>query len=134
MSQKDILLYAMRVPLMVSVLRSTRARVRAVLGGFAVQQELSDAVVWVLDTALSSAIGWRRRENRLVTLEAEVALHVDDDSVVLTAVDHFSWTEETLRGRGPDAREWMVVSGFADRVTLTEDSPATFTAVFRRTP
>ncbi|WP_197522908.1 hypothetical protein [Actinokineospora pegani] len=138
-AERDMALYTLSVPRQVGSLRPARKRAQAWLHARAVAAEVRDAVVWVLDAALSSSIDHLIRNPRVDDgSEAEVALHIDDDVVVLTATNHFTWSLDTIATDGVQADEWRTMVGYADQISLTDigdpdpGTAATFTAVFNR--
>ncbi|WP_424185460.1 hypothetical protein ACOBQX_26725 [Actinokineospora sp. G85] len=138
-AEQDMALYTLSVPRQVGWLRPARKRAQTWLLARAVAAEVRDAVVWVLDAALSSSIDHLMRNPRTDDgSTAEVALHVDDDVVVLTATDHFTWNLDTIATDGVQADEWRTMAGYADQISLTDlgdpapGSTTTFTAVFNR--
>ena len=113
--EQDMALYTLKVPRRVPWLGPTRARVRRLLRACAVSPHVLDGVVWVLDAALSSAIDHLARHPRDDNGGlAEVCLHIDEEVVVLTAVDHFTWSLDSISGEGAQADQWRHLAGYAD--------------------
>ncbi|WP_253837976.1 ATP-binding protein [Actinokineospora globicatena] len=123
--------FTARVPVRVEQLASIRARVRGWMADCAITHHARHDVVWAASEALSSAIDHLRGRPGSTGSEATLTLHVDPDVVVLTATDHFAWTDP-----GPAAVDGLRVIGeVTDRVTLTTDPDtrvSTLVAVFPR--
>ncbi|SDD76685.1 ATP-binding protein [Actinokineospora iranica] len=91
-------------------------------------------VVWAADEAMTNAIvhGYRHRGRTTLAGLIGLSVHMDDEVVVVTVVDHGSWRmpEEgaIVAGRG-----MTVVRALADHVHLSvDDDRTTFTACFTR--
>ncbi|GLZ36663.1 hypothetical protein Acsp05_02880 [Actinokineospora sp. NBRC 105648] len=121
------------VPVRVEQLALIRARVRGWMADCKITHRTRHDVVWAASEALSSAIDHLRSRRGGGSAEATVTLHVDSEVLVLTARDHFAWTDP---GRDPGMVDGLrVMREVADRMSLTTDPDtdvSTLVAVFPR--
>ncbi|GLZ43664.1 hypothetical protein Acsp05_72880 [Actinokineospora sp. NBRC 105648] len=121
------------VPVRVEQLALMRVRVRGWVADSKITDHARHDVVWAASEAVSSAIDHLRARRGGGVAEATVTLHVDAEVLVLTARDHFAWTDP---GRDPGSIDsLMVMREMTDRMSLTTDPDtdvSTLIAVFLR--
>ncbi|RLK58129.1 ATP-binding protein [Actinokineospora cianjurensis] len=125
-THQDLAVFSTTVPARAEQLAPLRGRIRGWLAGLRVPTAVRQDVVLAAHEAISDAID-QPRDDR----DATVTLHWDRDVVVLTAVDHFTWTARAQHGEHPGERRLRVISRVAERVDLDIDADrGTLTAYF----
>ncbi|MCP2272754.1 Histidine kinase-like ATPase domain-containing protein [Actinokineospora diospyrosa] len=125
-THQDLAVFSTTVPARAEHLAPLRRRVRRWLAHCRVPAPVRQDVVLAAHEALSDAIDQPGAGERTT-----VTLHCDRDGVVLTAVDHFTWTARAHRGDDPGERRLRVIARVAERVDLDVGADGgTLTAYF----
>ncbi|GLW79183.1 ATP-binding protein [Actinokineospora globicatena] len=129
-THQDLAVFSTTVPARAEHLAPLRRRVWGWLDGLRVPTPVRQDVVLAAHEALSDAID-QPREGRDTT----VSLLWDREVVVLTAVDHFTWTARAQHGDQPGERRLRAIARIAERVDLdVDDEQGTLTAYFAVPP
>ncbi|GLZ37045.1 ATP-binding protein [Actinokineospora sp. NBRC 105648] len=126
-TDNDVAVFATTVPGRVEHLATLRGQLQRWLDSRRVPEPLREDVVLAAHEAVSDAIHQQGAEKEDTT----VTLHWDEAGVVMTAIDHYTWTAGTS-GSGDDRDHRLrLIARVAERVDLTvEEDHGTLTAYF----
>ena len=126
--------WAITVPAEAVQLPFARHALNRWLASQEVPSPVRDDAVWAADEAMTNAIVHGYRHSGRTTLVGLVGLsvHMDDEAVVVTVVDHGHW-QMPAEGAIIAGRGMTVVRALANHVHLSvDDDRTTFTACFTR--
>ncbi|WP_157440322.1 ATP-binding protein [Actinokineospora inagensis] len=126
-TDRDLAVFTATVPTRAEQLAPLRHRIRRWLTRCRVPAAVRGDVVLAAHEAVSDAIDQPRSGD-----PTTVTLHWDEEVVVLTAIDHFTWTARAAAVDGPGERRLRVITRVAARVDLDVDADrGTLTAYFQ---